>query len=132
MIPGGDSPVLDVSFDGFGFVDNITENAGFVFIPPDPIGAVGTDRVIAVVNTMIESRDKAGVLLARDALMDFFSPVSPTTPTFDPKVIFDQYESRFVVVTLEVVNSGINPNPGNISRILLAVSKTATPHTRSH
>jgi hypothetical protein len=46
-------------FEGFGFDDNSAENGGFLFIPPDPIGAAGKSRVIAVVNTMIEARTKA-------------------------------------------------------------------------
>lgn len=40
------------SFNGFDFDDNATENSGFRFTPPDPCGAAGTDRIIAVVNTM--------------------------------------------------------------------------------
>ena len=122
-------PTIVTTFEGFGFDDNATENAGMVFIPPDPSGAAGTDRVIAVVNVMIEARTKAGILVFRDALRDFFAPLTPTTFTFDPKVVYDQFEDRFVVVTLERVDSGSNPDPGNISRILLAVSKTATPAT---
>jgi len=122
------SPSATGSFDGFGFDDNSTEN-GSLFIPPDPSGAAGTDRLIAVVNTMIEARDKTGGLLWRDALKDFFSPLAPANATFDPKVVFDHYESRFVVVTLERVAAGTNPSAGNISRILLAVSKSTSPTT---
>ncbi len=121
------SPVLSLSFDGFDFDDNATENGGFYFIPPDPSGAAGPDRVIAVVNAMIEARTKTGTLLFRDALADFFSSLSPATRTFDPKVIYDQYAGRFVVVTLERVNSGSNPDPGNLSKIFVAVSKTSSP-----
>jgi hypothetical protein len=121
------SPVLGSSFDGFDFDDNPTENSGFYFIPPDPSGAAGTDRVIAVVNTMIEARTKTGTLIFRDALADFFSSLSPATSTFDPKVLYDQYAGRFVVVTLERVNSGSNPDPGNVSKIFVAVSKTSSP-----
>lgn len=123
------SAIEGANFLGFNFDDNATENSGFVFIPPDPSGAAGTDRVISVVNTMIECRSKTGTLIFRDALRDFFTSLAPTTPTFDPKVIYDQYENRFLVVTLEQVQSGSNPNAGNISRILLAVSKTGSPAT---
>lgn len=115
-------------FDGFGFDDNETEN-GTRFIPPDPSGAAGKSRLIAVVNTMIESRDKKGKLKWRDSLRDFFAPLSPTTFTFDPKVIYDQYEDRFVVVTLEFRIGAASMDSGNISRILLAVSKTGNPKT---
>lgn len=123
-------PVIDQTFEGFGFDDNATENGGFVFIPPDPIGAAGKDRVIAVVNTMIEARNKGGGLEWRDSLFDFFSPLGGATLgtfTFDPKVTYDQYEDRFVVVTLERLNAFVNPDPLNGSRILVAVSKTGTP-----
>jgi hypothetical protein len=116
-------------FDGFDFDDNPTYNSGFRFIPPDPSTAAGLNRVIAVVNTMIECRDTNGVLLWQTGLATFFASLSPTTFTFDPKVIYDQYEDRFVVVDLEQVDAGANPDPGNISRIFLAVSKTSTPAT---
>ncbi len=121
--------VLGTTFEGFGFDDNATENGGFVFIPPDPMGAAGIDRLVGVVNTMIEARTKAGALLWRDALEDFFSPLGAAalgTFTFDPKVIFDHHENRFVVVTLERTDT-INGDPSNESRILLAVSKDDTP-----
>ena len=123
----------DRSFEGFGFDDNATENSGFRFIPPDPIGAAGKSRVIGVVNAMIEARTKSGKLKWRDGLSGFFAPLTPLTFTFDPKVVYDQYEDRFVVVTLEVVVDG-NGDGGtmdsdNISRILLAVSKNGKPKT---
>ena len=78
------------TFQGFGFDDNATENGGFRFIPPDPIGAAGKSWVIAVANTMIESRTKGGKLKWRDSLSDFFAPLTPATLTFDPKIVYDQ------------------------------------------
>lgn len=124
------NPAIDTSFLGFGFNDNATENGGYIFIPPDPFGAAGTDRLIAVVNTMIEARSKNGALLWRDSLKDFFASASGNlgTSTFDPKVIWDHYENRFVVVTLERTDTA-RGDASNASRILLAVSKTATPAT---
>ena len=83
---------IGATFEGFGFDDNATENAGLLVIPPDSSGAAGTDRVIAVVNKMIEARTKVGVLLFRDSLKDFFAPLTPPTRGFDPKVIYDQFE----------------------------------------
>ena len=125
---------ISTSFNGFNFDDNATENDGFRFIPPDPCGAAGTDRIIAVVNTMIECRDKSGTLIWRDALHDFFAQWASDTPlgtyTFDPKVVWDHFENRFVVVTLEKndVADGFDTDE---SHILVAVSKTATPATAS-
>ncbi len=88
---------IGIAFEGFGFVDNPTVNSGFVFIPPDPMAAAGTDRLVAVVNTMIEMRDKTGMpLVPFKGLKDFFSPlgglpITLETFTFDPKVIYDQF-----------------------------------------
>jgi hypothetical protein len=122
-------PVVSSGFDGFGFDDNPVENAGQYFIPPDPIGAAGTDRVIATVNTMLEARSKAGALLWRDSLQGFFAPLAPANALFDPKIVWDHYENRFVIVALEMVESGVNPSAGNTSRVLVAVSKGAAPAT---
>ena len=80
------SPGIGVTFDGFNYDDNYTEIGGWS-IPPDPIGAAGTDRLIAVVNVMIEARDKTGTLLWRDSLKDFFTTQTPANWLFDPKVI---------------------------------------------
>jgi len=125
----GSIAAIGTTFDGFNFDDNSTETGGWLFIPPDPIAAAGTDRVVAVVNVMIEARNKTGGLLWRDALKDFFTSLTPVNFLFDPKVIYDHYENRFLVVALERVHAGSNPNAGNTSRVLLAVSKTATPAT---
>lgn len=129
-LPPSGIEAITETFEGFDFDDNAFENSGFLFIPSDPIGAAGTDRVIAVVNTMIEARDKTGTLLWRDSLEDFFAPAPAPgvlgTFAFDPKVVYDHYEDRFVVVTLER-NDTADGDPSNESRILLAVSKTGSP-----
>lgn len=122
------APTVQKSFLSVNFDDNADENEGFRFIPPDPSGAAGHSGVIAVVNTMIEMRNKGGKQKWRTSLADFFAPLTPATFTFDPKIVYDQYEDRYVVVTLERVSSGTSfSDPGNESRILLAVSKNGNP-----
>lgn len=120
-----------IGFLGYNYDDNIVETGGFAYIPPDPSGAAGPDRLLAVVNVGIECRDKLGNLIFRDSLRDFFSPLGPQTLgtlCFDPKVVYDHYANRFVVVALErwLVSNG---DPSNESRILVAVSTTAAPLT---
>ncbi len=129
--PASPHGVVGPSFDAFGYDDNFTEN-GFRTVPPDPIGAAGADRLVAVVNSMIEARSKTGTLIFRDALKDFYAPLAGCAILsfpFDPKVVYDHYAGRFVVVALERANAGTNPDPGNLSRILVAVSKTPSPAT---
>jgi hypothetical protein len=121
--------VIGPSFVGFGYDDNFTESA-FRTVPPTPNGAAGTTRLVAVVSSMIEVRTKSGVLVARDALKDFYGPLAGCailTFPFDPKVTWDPYQSRFVVVALERANAGVNPSTDNLSRILVAVSKSGAP-----
>lgn len=131
--PASAGRTINDVFESFDFDDNSAQTGGFVFIPPDPIGAAGPNILIAVGNVMLEARFKfdAGGFLWRDALQDLFAPLTPANFTFDPKVVYDHYADRFLIVTLEQVAAGVNPDPGNTSRILVAVSKTSTPGTAS-
>jgi hypothetical protein len=115
------APGLDTSFAGVNFDNNITYNSGYVFIPPDPIAATGLTHVVSVVNAMIEWRPKSGATGTIQSLQGFFTSLTPANALFDPKVIYDQYADRFIVVALEKVDSPTT------SRILVAVSKTSDP-----
>jgi len=88
-------------------------------VPPDPIGAAGIDHLVSVGNVVIEWRDKVGGPRTLQSLQGFFGAA---TLTFDPKVIYDQHEDRFVVITLEQTD-----NPA-VSNIYVAVSQTADPN----
>lgn len=126
---------VDKSYRSMTYDDNPVENIrqstglGVRFIPPDPIGAAGHSRIVAVVNSMIETRTKSGQLKWRDGLRDFFAPLSPPTDVFpfDPKIVYDDHEQRFVVVALELITGTASVSPSNVSRILLAVSKSDNP-----
>jgi hypothetical protein len=120
----GETCTITTTILGFNFDDNFVEN-GIRIVPPDPHGAAGANRLVAVVNRMIEVRKKDGTLMFRDSLQSFFSatPQALTNNTrfFDPKVIYDEHEGRFVMVALQ---QGKAPQ---ISRIWLAVSKGEAP-----
>lgn len=117
---------VDKVIESFKFDDNRTEN-GFLNIPPDPSGAAGKSRLAAVVNSMIEVRTKGGALVFRDGLRDFFAPLSPASSPFDPKIVYDPHQGRFLVVALLQQTGTASQSPGNVSRILLAVSKGENP-----
>ncbi|HEU4365029.1 MAG TPA: FlgD immunoglobulin-like domain containing protein [Candidatus Krumholzibacteria bacterium] len=125
--PFGTPGLTGAAIEAFDFDDNIPLT-GSVFIPPDPHNAVGLTHVVNVVNVGIEWRPKANPQDApqyQNSLQNFFAGTPGTlgTFTFDPKVIYDQYSDRFIVVTLERVTS-----PALDSRILIAVSKTSDPN----
>ncbi|MBZ0268929.1 hypothetical protein K8I85_12285, partial [bacterium] len=119
-----------MTIEGFNFDDNLTETGSFS-IPPDPIGAAGPSHVTAVVNRMVEWHTKAGTFQFRDALVDFFGSLSPQSQPFDPKVLYDQHSSRFLIVALELLEVAPN-DPANVSRILLAVSDDSDPNGTWH
>ncbi len=119
---GAKSLPLGTNIEAFNFDDNATVNNGHVFIPPDPYGAAGIEHVVNVVNTGIEWYEKNGTQQHQGSLKSFFSSLNPHTYTFDPKVIYDQYEDRFVVITLEKESSPAR------SRIFVAVSATSDPN----
>ena len=130
QIPGDDMPEprsLVSSFDAGGQDTNIVNNGGFLFIPADPHGAAGPNHVVNVFNTSIEFYQTDGTANGSQSLENFFAPLAPANFTFDPKVLFDQYEQRFVVVTLERQDTA-GGDPTNSSRALVAVSDDADPN----
>ena len=130
-IDGGPSPGApgdSASYDAINFDEN-TSLTGFFQIPPDPAGAVGTNHLVNVVNSSIEFYSKqTGARQFRQSLKNFFAtaPTPPLTTTFDPKVVYDQYANRFVVMTMERIEaSGMTPNQ---SRVYFAVSDDSDPN----
>jgi len=97
-------------------------NQGGGSIPPDPMIAVGLNHIVTVVNSSVEVHSKSGTQLASMALDTFFSTFTLAGGTFDPKVRYDQYRDRFVIVALDG-NSGTAGN----SQILVAVSDDDDP-----
>jgi len=124
------SPNLLVIFDAINYDVNHTTTGSWL-IPPDPIGAAGPNHVVNVVNSSIEWFTKTGTNQNRQSLATFFSSLNPLTHTFDPKVIYDQYADRFVVVTLEVTDIA-QGDPANTSRIMVAVSDNSDPNGTWH
>ena len=116
---------ISPAFDAMDF-DTDAAVSGFYHIPPDSHAASGPDHVVVVTNTSIRTYNKSGVLQGSAAsLQTFFSPggfaTPPTTGTFDPKIIYDTFAQRWVLVTLERVNSP------QASFIFVAVSATSDP-----
>ncbi|HEV2860923.1 MAG TPA: hypothetical protein VGX48_07960, partial [Pyrinomonadaceae bacterium] len=125
--PGAGAPGDSAAFDAINFDEN-TNLTGFFQIPPDSAGAVGPTHLVNVVNSSIEIYTKTGVRTLRQSLKNFFAsaPSPPQTNTFDPKVIYDQYANRFIVLTMERIEAaGATPNQ---SRVYLAVSDDSNPN----
>ena len=123
------APSLVTSFAGPDFDDNPIIN-GEGRIPPDPIGAVGQNHAVAVVNEILEIRQKDGTLDAQGDLDSFLTSLgfTPLAFTFDPRVTYDPYEDRFVVLVLGVSDQVLDGTATDESSIFIAVSDDGDPN----
>src|SRR5687767_6366508 len=106
--------------------DSQNQRSGNYFVPPDPVVAVGHNHVVMIVNQVILWYDKAGVGRKEKPFRNvtilgetgFWAALEPggSPKHFDPRVVYDQYSSRFVVLGLE---TDITTTPKK-ARILLA------------
>ncbi|MEP2936706.1 MAG: hypothetical protein ABJM06_10115 [Gilvibacter sp.] len=116
----GDSAVFSVrqknsnlpNFPGLG--DN---NAS---IPPDIGGAVGPNHLMVALNTQVRIQTKVGANLSTVTLNAFFSPLGGSPNMFDPKVLYDPFEQRWIITA--VANGGLAT-----SALMLGVSDTDDP-----
>jgi hypothetical protein len=92
-------------------------------IPPDTMGAVGTTHIVTVSNDRMRIQTRDGVEISRMTLTSFWAGVTikgQPASAFDPKVYFDRFNNRFILISSgngQSVNSGA----------LFAVSQTADP-----
>jgi hypothetical protein len=123
--------LLKPPVDRFDYDTNPAILGGRRSVPPDPYVAAGPEHTINVGNLLIQwqRKDDPGVTEHLEGLGTFFSGAAGYlgTFTFDPKVIYDQYAGRFVVVTLERLDVTAGA-ASNESRIHIAVSKASDPN----
>lgn len=127
--PLPNAPTLFTSFEGPDFDDNPIVN-GEGRIPPDPIGAVGQNHVVDIINEIIEIRQKDGTLDSQGDLDGFLTNLglTPLAFTYDPKVTYDPYEDRFVVAILGVSDQVLDGTPTDESSLFVAVSDDGNPN----
>ena len=89
----GDSSLLLRSFEG------LTETNS---IPPDAHLAAGPTQICGTVNSDFAIWDKEGNLLKRINADVFYQSLLPGASTFDPKVVYDHFAKRFIMVWLHV------------------------------
>lgn len=126
------APTLSPAFDSIDFDGDGSNNGGIIHIPADPHGAAGPTHVASVVNVSlrVHQKDGSGTVDYNDSLGNFFSDNKDAgdafTSLFDPKILFDQYAGRFVIVALDLADDGAGGSTEE-SQILLAVSDDANP-----
>ena len=120
--PLAQTPLTEtINFDG---VDSVIAGN---FTPPDTHGAVGLNHFVEITNSHLDVYEKAApnTRIGSLPLIYFFRyPTSDYTPTYfyDPRVIYDQNENRWIMSAL----ARLNP-PTLEQRFFFAISQTADP-----
>lgn len=89
-------------------------------IPPDVNGAAGPNHLMTTLNTGVCIQDKQGNVLMSTALGTFWKPLPGFSNTFDPKILYDPYNDRWIMTT----PSGSNVNE---SKLYIGVSTSSDP-----
>ncbi len=117
-LPVTSLPVSPGPTDTFeAFLDNISS------IPPDTHGGVDSNYCVTAVNPQVTIQSRTGGAVSSVSLNAFFSSVNSVGGTFDPRVHYDPYSHRWILVCV----SGAN-NPGtDTTSILIGVTQTSNP-----
>ncbi len=110
------SNTLSANFQGISESDNT--NWQYIY-PPDPVIAAGNNYVVEVVNLLLAVYDKSGNNKLKEDLETFFNNF--TDNLTDPKIIYDQYSQRWVLLLLAYNEANMT------SDYLVAVSQTSDP-----
>ncbi len=89
-------------------------------VPPDSTGAVGPTQVLTVTNHGLQAHTKSGAFLGQVSTWTFWGMFNPAWP-FDPRVIYDPVQQRFIVVALDYRSNAQGSYDGSI---YIAVSHT--------
>ena len=93
------------------------------FIPPDPVIAAGPSHVVVAINSLLAIYDKSGHQVGGfQDLEAFFASLGLNGEIFDPRLIYDQADGRFILSVAEVDMTGFSNG-----HVLVAVSQTSDP-----
>ncbi len=112
--PGGNAQTSFSPIINFNGIDDINS-----VIPPDVGGQVGPNHVMTALNSFVRISDRTGTPLSTVSLNAFFASLGNPS-TFDPKVFYDPYNSRWTVVACANAASAS-------SSIVIGVSQTSNP-----
>ena len=120
---------LMANFEGLSNQDNFNI-FGFRVNPPDPVGDVGPNHYVEMVNLVFAVYDKSGNLLLgpvdTGTLWDGFVIPDCTDPSGDPIVLYDQFADRWLLS--QFTTRGLDPTtPTAPFYNCVAISQTPDP-----
>jgi len=100
LSPAAAIPSPLTNFEGLNNTDNFNI-FGFRVNPPDPVGAVGPNHYVEMINLLFAVYDKSGALLAgptdTGSLWAGFAVPDCTDPSGDPIVLYDKLQDRWIL-----------------------------------
>jgi len=113
-----------VSYQGI-LQNNGTASSNNTIIPADVGGAAGFDHLFLTLNNRFRIQDKNGAILREEDQQNptgfWASAGLDVSNLFDPKIIYDPYQNRWVYI----IDAGGKDSPN--SALYIAVSQTADP-----
>ena len=109
--PLGPSPTPATTFQAL--TDNNTS------LPPDTHGAVGPNHVMTVLNTQYRIQTRSGQTVSTVSDDTFWASLNSPS-AFDPKILYDPYNSRWMMTAVSNARS-------SASSVLVGVSQTNDP-----
>ena len=107
-----EAPTIELDFRG---------NTYNGYLPPDNNIAVSDEGyIVSVANSSIFFADDKGNTIGQESLGNFFDVLGLSGTYFDPKIIYDPIEDKFILVVL-------NGNTPANSMVAVAFSKTSNP-----
>jgi hypothetical protein len=117
-VPLVPSPNPATSFQGE--FDRAKNGTATFTIPPDTMGAVGFDKVVSYLNNNIVIHDKTTGAELSIASIDSFWASTGATGAFDPRILFDPSNNRWLIAATS------NAQSAN-SSVLVGISNTPDP-----
>ena len=119
--PGGTPSYLPVSTAAADtFLSTVSNGTN---IPPDTHGAVSPEYCMTVVNSEFHIHNRKGKGILTIPINGFWTSILPAgTDPFDPKIVYDPYYKRWVLVT-----DAVNQTSMTSSTLLIGVSATCNP-----
>ncbi len=112
------SPSPATSYIGHSDVPKV--GTGNIVIPPDTTGAVGTAKIVTSLNNNFVIHTKStGAQLSAVSQDTFWTPAGTVGP-FDPRIVYDPYNSRWIVAAVSNAQTAT-------SSILIGISNTSDP-----
>jgi hypothetical protein len=123
------SPIAN--FEGLSNQDNF-DVFGFRVNPPDPVGDVGPNHYVEMINLVFAVYSKTGMRLLgpvdTGTLWSDFAIEDCTDPSGDPIVVYDQFVDRWILT--QFTTRGLNPD-GSFNGLpfynCIAISQTGDP-----